>query len=367
MPSKSIRHLTRLPLYLFLQPAIRPSTTITIIHHALRAPKPRYLSSSTPYHIRKSPTNNRHNGFTTEPPKHTSTRTKFTGSDAPPLSFWETYARPPLVPPDTVTPEACHTACKQYVSLALENLPNWQRRCPSLFTLQYVILVLMNSPGSTALAMHITHTLVSLDYAPAILSLAYLGFRSGQLESNIHLTQAKQGLERLSSLTPPNRSSSSSSTYRADALTLAGLIAASRQTPKDDTRALNLFTEASTAFTSSATAQWQWRASAVLAEGKIHARRSRPDLARAVYAAHARELDNADVLYAYAMLLERTDPARVPMLERAAVSACAGAAREMARVELERAEDAGLSKGERYVRRVLADEWLRIAGEKEAA
>ncbi|KAI0883441.1 uncharacterized protein GGS22DRAFT_167006 [Annulohypoxylon maeteangense] len=346
MSTKSLRRLIRLPLTLTLQPTNRPAPNI--IPQSPRTPHLRPLSS-TPRPAKARPSAHRANVV----------RIQFTEADIPPLSFWETHAKPPLIPADTVTPEDCHAACQDYVPLALENKPDWRRVFNPFFTLHYVAVILLNTPGNTSLALHILHTGIALNYAPSILTVARLAFKTNKLDDS-RFVAAKEGLGRLSS--PPRKGPGS--LYRPDALTLSGLAASALQTPKDDERALKFFEEAASVYASVPNAEWQWRTSAVLEQSKIRLRQKRPDLAREVLENNVRELDNAEVLYAYAMLLPDSDPARVRMIERAAISASPGAAREMGRIELERASQPGLSERDRRDRWVFANEWFRIAGDK---
>ncbi|KAI2471668.1 hypothetical protein F4781DRAFT_386276 [Annulohypoxylon bovei var. microspora] len=357
MSTKSFRHLKRLPLYIFWQTTIRPTLPRNISHHAIQV-----SLYSTPSHATKDRSSALR--FRVPANRNSFEHVRFTAADAPPLSFWEAYTQPPLVPPDSVTPSACHEACRKYVSLSLEDGANWRSRCPSLFTLHYVAVILINSSGNKDLAMHVLHTGVTQGYAPTVLTTARLALKAGKL-GRPQFEIAKEALERLSY--PVSSNANRGNHYRPDALTLSGLAASSMNTPKDTDRALKLFSEAAASFASSPGSSWQWRASAVLEHSKILLRQKRPDLARAVLGAQVRDLDNAEACHAYAMLLPPSDPERLALLERAAISGVEAAARELARVELERAAEPRLSKREQRDRRIIADEWLRIAGDEAVA
>ncbi|KAI1454986.1 hypothetical protein F4805DRAFT_295463 [Annulohypoxylon moriforme] len=353
MLTKPPRHFIRLPLYLPPQPATRSATNI--IRHGPRTPHFRPLSY-TPRSPRNPTAKKTFMGplFKYSIPQLTNkTPIRFSKTEIPPLSFWEAYAQPPLVPPETVTPEACRDACERYVTLAPEGGTGWRNHLPPLLTLYYTSVVLLNSPGNTTtLAVHMLQTGAALKYGPSILTTMRIAYKLDKSDDH-RFAKASEGLAVLCS---------GKGQYRPDALTLSGLIASSTQSPKDDVRALKLFKEAAAAFSANPSSLWQWRISAVLEKSKIYVRQKQPDLARAVLKENVSELDNADVLYAYAMLLPDSDPERVSMLERAAISASSAAAQEMGRIEQERASEPGLSDRERHDRRVLADEWFRIAG-----
>ncbi|OTA60779.1 hypothetical protein K449DRAFT_383512 [Hypoxylon sp. EC38] len=364
MSAPYFRHFMRLSpsLHLSRQAAIRSTK---IIHNAGRIPHLRPLTS-TPFQLAK-----------VRVPLHRNTfaQVRFTLADVPPLSFWTSNARPPLIPDGEVSPAEFLAACRRYAYLAIEDAPGWRQRHLStttttasggnfandgtipLSTLHYASILLMRSPAAGGhLATHILHTGVTLNYAPSVLTMARLGLKAGKLD-NLQFSPAKEALERLAS--GRNRDPY----HRADALTLMGLLHARQGTSAGDERALRFFGDAAEAAKTPG-ATWQWRPSAVLEQSRTYIRRKQVDRAREVLRTAARELDNADVCFEYAMLLPADDPERMPMLERAAVSGVEGAAREMGRIELERVAEEGLSSAERREREVLADEWLGIAGDK---
>ncbi|OTA85093.1 hypothetical protein M434DRAFT_400255 [Hypoxylon sp. CO27-5] len=362
MSAPYVRHFMRLSssLHLYRQAAIRPTK---IIYHAGRIPHLRPLTS-TPFRPAK-----------VRVPLHRNTfaQVRFTLADVPPLSFWTSNARPPLIPAGEVSPDEFLAACRRYASLAIEDAPGWRQRDLSttasrgnlgndgtipFSTLHYASILLMRSPAAGGhLATHILHTGVTLNYAPSVLTMARLGLKAGKLDG-LQFSPAKEALERLASAR--NRDPH----YRPDALTLMGLLHARQGTSAGDERALRFFGGASEAAAREPGAAWQWRPSAVLEQSRTYIRRKQADRAREVLRVAARELDNADVCFEYAMLLPVDDPERMPMLERAAVSGVEGAAREMGRIEALRAKEEGLSSAERREREVLADEWLGIAGDK---
>lgn len=358
MSAPYVRHFTRLSLHLSRQAAIRPTK---IIHHAGRIPHLRPLTS-TPFRLAKARVPPHRNSFA---------QVRFTLADVPPLSFWVNHVRPPLIPDGEVSPAECLEACRRYASLAIEDAPGWRQRALSptgpggnredgtipLSTLHYASIMLMSSPATGGhLATHMLHTGVTLDYAPSVLAMARMALKVGRLHDP-QFAATKEALERLAS------GPKSDPYYRPDALTLMGLLHARQGTPAGDERALRFFSDAEKA-ARVPNAVWQWRPSAVLGQSRTYVRRKQPDRAREVLQIAAKELDNAEVCFEYAMLLPADDPERMPMLERAAVSGVEGAAREMGRIELQRAAEEGLSSAERREREVLADEWLAIAGDK---
>ncbi|KAK6953193.1 hypothetical protein Daesc_005493 [Daldinia eschscholtzii] len=317
---------------------------------------------------------------------------RFNQADIPDLPFWLTHAVPPLVPDNEVSPVQCLEACKRYVALATENAPGWQKRHLSatatspaitqdgkipLFTLHYAAAILMlfaHTPGSHFLVVHILTTGTTLGYVPAVLDLARLGQRSGNLNMP-QFEHAKEGLARL--VADPVRSRE----YRLDTLTLAALAQISINTRASTDRAVQLLEEAFKMYEAAAVAAaggekkkkqqqqsgvvfWQWRTSAVLALSKIYVQRKQVQLARQLLSSTAEELDNPELHFLHATLLEPSDPQRSYLLRKAAVSGVEEAAREVARETAESLKEEGLSGWERKARQVIADEWAGIAGDK---
>ncbi|KAI4868951.1 hypothetical protein F4820DRAFT_408361 [Hypoxylon rubiginosum] len=397
MMTTSLRHLVR--LYTPIQQVTR-NPPLPLFRHA------GHILHSRPATVRAR----------VPPGRNSFEKVRFTIADVPPLSFWAEYIKHPMIQPDEVSAAECLEACRRYAALAIENSPGWRQRAltttaptittsngnsggassqddgkVSLRTLNYVFAFLIQSGTAGHLATHIMHSGVMLGHAPSVLTAARLALERDLLDRP-HFAPAKEALERLAasaSSSSPSSSSRSSTKrldrgnssgdgdgdyYLADALTAMGLIHARQNTPAGDERALRFFDRASHA--AAAAAAWQWRASAVLAQTKIHLRRGRRDRARELLRETAPMLDNAEAYYQYAQLLEGEidDPERVALLERAAVGGAEGAAREMSRVELLRLEEedgekkaggkGGLSEREKRDRRFLADEWLVIAGDK---
>ncbi|KAI1479613.1 hypothetical protein F4774DRAFT_381555 [Daldinia eschscholtzii] len=316
---------------------------------------------------------------------------RFNQADIPDLPFWLTHTVPPLVPNNEVSPVQCLEACKRYVALATENAPGWQKRHLSatatspaitqdgkipLFTLHYaaaILLLFARTPGSHFIVVHILTTGTTLGYVPAVLDLARLGQRSGNLNMP-QFEHAKEGLARL--VADPVRSRE----YRLDTLTLAALAQISINTRASTDRAVQLLEEAFKTYEAAAAAAaaggekkqkqqngvvfWQWRTSAVLALSKIYVQRKQLDLARELLSSTAEELDNPELHFLHATLLEPSDPHRSYLLRKAAVSGVEEAAREVARETAESLKEEGLSDWERKARQVIADEWAGIAGDK---
>ncbi|KAI0181082.1 hypothetical protein GGR52DRAFT_583526 [Hypoxylon sp. FL1284] len=383
MPSASLRHLTR--LYGPLRPAARAAAALPLFRHAGPTLHSRPTSSTGKFFNMLG--------------RDVLEQVRFKESDVPPRSFWEERAAPPYIGGDEVTPEECFDACRRYAALAVEGTPGWRRRALvvshptrarardssgkiSMYTLHYVAVLMIQRVSNDAnhMLMHILQTGVVLRYAPSILTLANLALRRNLLDRQ-HFEPTKEALEELAY--PSSSSSAAKSApaarsistrppkpdpYRADALTLLGMEQARLNTDDGDRRALRHLEDAEAAAAAFAATQpsapsdysfWSWHATCLLEQARIHERRGRASRAREVLraAATAGSLDNAAVCYRYAMLLPADDPARAPLLRRAAVSGVDDAAREMSRVEL-----APLEREERARKR---KDWLRRFGGRE--
>ncbi|KAI1413619.1 hypothetical protein F5Y13DRAFT_160741 [Hypoxylon sp. FL1857] len=358
MSATYLRHFTRASLCLTRQAAIRP--TNKLIHNAGTLPHLRHLTT-TPFRAAIA---------RVLPSRNSFAQVRFTKADIPPLSFWTFHVRPPVVPDGEASPAACFEACHRYAELAIEDAPGWRQRALSaaptaagddgtipLSTLHYAALLAMRSPATGGhLATHILHTGVMLNYAPSVLTMARLGFKADKLDKP-QFAPAKDALGKLAS-----SANDRDAYYRADALTLMGLVHARQGTYAGDDRALRFFNDAAQA-ARAPDAAWQWRVSAVLEQSRIYVRRKQIDLAREVLRTASHELDNAEACFEYAMLLPSDDPERTPMIERAAISGVEGAAREMGQIELQRAAERGLSSTERRQRRLIAEEWMGVAAD----
>ncbi|XXG96740.1 hypothetical protein Hte_003031 [Hypoxylon texense] len=297
-------------------------------------------------------------------------KVRFTASDVPPLDFWTEHLQQPWFESDDESPykvgaAACHSACRRYAALAIQDKPGWRQQAlttsptisssgayssrggddgggkVSLHTLNYVVAMLIRSATAGHLATHIVHSGVMLGYPPSVLTMARLGLERDLLDRPQFLP-TKEALHKLATLDPvptfpsssksksnkpgatkqPGRGSSSSSSddddyyYLPDALTAVGLIHARRKEPQGDKRAVRYFDQARAAAASTSTTTatplappsggpgiWQWRASAVLALVEVYLRRGQRDLARALLRESVPELDNAEACYQYAQLL----------------------------------------------------------------
>ncbi|KAI1758974.1 hypothetical protein GGR53DRAFT_186220 [Hypoxylon sp. FL1150] len=417
-PTSSLRHLTRLYSPTVRQQATRRplffrSTAAANVHQILQQSQSRTATAR----VRAPPT------------RATLEKVRFHPDDAPDVPFWEKQLRPPIVPAGEVSAVECFRACRLYVALAIGNEPGWRRKYLttatkssssgnnpqdgngnddgdiSMFTLQYVAVVLIKSNACPAIGIHVLHTGVLLGYAPSILSLARLGLNRDMLDIP-QLAPTKEALQALIASSSTSSSSSSSSTstkskskskskahpnnaakktaaaddndlYLADTLTLMGLAHARHGTASDNDRALRFFGLAGLAASASAssgtTGTWLWRADAVIAQAAIHLKRNQRARALEVLGAAMQEMDDADVTYEYARLLDEGDAERWRLMQRAALRRSDKAAREMGRREWrlleeeeERAREGGkrLSEREKRERRFIADEWLAIAGDK---
>ncbi|KAI5862313.1 hypothetical protein GGS23DRAFT_92510 [Durotheca rogersii] len=346
------------------------------------------------------------------PHRDTFARVRFTVADVPPPSVWAPRARDLLLPEDDklIHPEACSEACGRYAALAISGERGWRHRALSasvsshgndsrilLYTLHYAAVMMITRPPVLAghLATHILHTGAMLDYAPSALTLARIALRRG-LFNGPQFLDARGAVERLA-----RKDSNSSPYYRPDALTLLGLAQIQRQNqqagadPEADDRALRYFEEAAQIFADArrgsgdgdgrpAAVAWQWFSSAVLAQARIYLRRGWERAAVTALRIGVYELDNAEAHYELAQLLRTPSPGETEpgtrregekgggagewmnLLQKAAISNVDAAARELAHLELCRADagtdgEDGLTARER---RVLADEWLGIAGDE---
>ncbi|KAI0376841.1 hypothetical protein F5Y04DRAFT_196753 [Hypomontagnella monticulosa] len=298
----------------------------------------------------------------------------FTKADIPPSSFWYTRIKPPLVQDDEVSPTECFEACTQYASLAIKDAPGWRHRNLTtsekaddgtipIFTLHWAAIIMLLYPFQkvVSLATHILQTGVMLGYAPSILTLARMGLERNILDKPL-FAPTKEALEKLAA-----SKKGPYTKYRPDTLTLMGIMYARLGTPAGEDQALQCFSEAENAASASGTkAEWGWRALAMKEQCEIYVRRKETTRAYELLRENIRELDNPDLCFQYAMLLDFDDPRRLTMLGKAAVSGYIPAAREMARMERVRAAAEDLTDWERFARGVRGDEWFAIA-EKKAA
>ncbi|KAI1805883.1 hypothetical protein F4811DRAFT_203152 [Daldinia bambusicola] len=339
--------------------------------------------------------------------------TRFTQADIPDLSFWLHHAVPPLVPNGEVAPAQCLEACVRYVQLATEGAHGWQKRRLSatatspailadgripLFTLHYAAATLLlfgRTRPCYLLSLHILTTAASLGYVPSVLDLAHIGHRTGGLDRP-QFEYAREGLARLvaaatttnSNNNNPNNRSDSGREYRLDVLTLAAMVQLSEPTTRASTdRAVRLLEEAfktyaaatgatvegekekdTTSTTSTSTPIWERRATAALTLSQLYVDRKQVSRARDLLASVAKELDNPEVYFRWAMLLDESDLRRRVLVQKAAVSGVEAAAREIAREIREslKVEEGGerLSNWDRKAREVMAHEWAAIAGDE---
>ncbi|KAI1640175.1 hypothetical protein F4809DRAFT_665554 [Biscogniauxia mediterranea] len=344
------------------------------------------------------------------PSRDTFARARFKRSDLPPVSFFASQLRPPLITTtNTTTPtlpsaRSCHRALEQYLALALSPSasPTWRDKLPfsdgarassstsssgpSLATLHTGAAALILGPRGPAwrVALHVLHTGALRGYAPSVLTLVRFGLRArglGQPQFEV----AEAALRRLVR-SPPRLEEEDEEEkqgvqrpYLPDAYTLMGLVCAARDTRRDDDEALQWFRRAVESDAAAAEKgsegseeeedhidndRWQWKESCLLGAAKIRIKRG--ELARAEpllrYAADV--LDSAKACSALAMLPGHTD-ARSPFyLGKAAVNGMPDACREMGRRETERASQEGLSEWERKRSLAFADEWMAMVGDK---
>ncbi|KAI1115059.1 hypothetical protein F5Y14DRAFT_412006 [Nemania sp. NC0429] len=295
----------------------------------------------------------------------------------------------------------------------------------SAYTLHYVAVIIMTGAGSGSgqarnIAAHILHTLTGLDYAPSVLTLVRIALET-KVIGRPGYERAVEALERMlrrlgdgsgggSGSGSGNISASSKDgrkpdllpDFAADACTLRALIYAAEDTREGDNNALRWFRRAyevdaaataplkskskSRVDSPTTTAQggkagedgngsggtdpfnprWQWKPSFALGVAAIRMKRGETAKARAMYAMASAELDTATGYAEMAKLLEKIGEAGTDeyaaALEKAATSGDRPAARKMAERERARAAEAGLGRWEKRKRRVLAEEWMAIAG-----
>ncbi|ORY69587.1 uncharacterized protein BCR38DRAFT_419498 [Pseudomassariella vexata] len=283
---------------------------------------------------------------------------RFTASDIPPLSHWESLASQTGNPITALglTPEACLSTMQQYVSIA----PTLQQRpLPTTLAkdkLHSIAVLIITGPPNAAwpIALHMLNTLVSLSYTPSILTMARLGFRTHKL-GEPQFYPARCAFDALARKeTDPN------------ACTLQGLILAAQDTPATDMQALYWFRTAAR-LGGEVRGSWDWQAGCALQMGKVYLRQQEKDKARDIFRYVALELDVAEGCWLYATLLEHGEE-RKGMVLKAAVSGIQEAAREAARLEgleMEKARQEGTLKGwEANLKGCLQKEWETIAGDR---
>ncbi|KAH9903681.1 hypothetical protein F4778DRAFT_94666 [Xylariomycetidae sp. FL2044] len=220
------------------------------------------------------------------PTRHSFLKARFTLSDVPPLSFWLSQARAPLIHAEdapVLTPEACFITAQTYADMALQDRMGWRQRLLTmtedtstdtspnitrhhgkvdvqsnimLFRLHYVAsMIILGPPGPAYhLGTHIVLTLVLLGYEPSVLSLAYLALRRNKLKQP-NFAPAVEALEKIASrhLGPSKEGKGAGSKAsrdgvatlsgqeNLDACTLMGMIYASANDPANDARASEWF------------------------------------------------------------------------------------------------------------------------------
>ncbi|KAI1384447.1 uncharacterized protein F4822DRAFT_363794 [Hypoxylon trugodes] len=321
----------------------------------------------------------------------------FTPVDIPSLPFWIAHAHPPLIPANAdeahLSPEDFFKICQQYVSLAIQNSPDWRQKAIAttistnpnddripLSTLQYIAFILMSSGGSGHLiARHILHTGITFNYPPSILTMARFGVISNAIFKP-QLAAAKEGLDKLASSPklPTTSTSPSKGTnrgndfdaayYRPDALTLKAIIAFLENTSPSTSQGIHLLAEAERAsIPGPPTVRWQWRDLGARYLGiALQIPNQEPknfDQAKKILRRLFYEYDTPEVCYRYASLLDPGDPERLRLMERAAVSGSEDAAREMGGLVRERVERDGGGSGDRDLK-FMAEEWERIGRSK---
>lgn len=280
--------------------------------------------------------------------------------EVPQLAFWENMARPPLV--SGLDPTDCFKAAHAYVDLAIANRPGWRNtlRDPphslSYEMLHYLAAMIVGgSPGPAFhIALHIYQTLVSLDYAPTVLTMTRMAVNRGMLGQ----PQFKEAAERFSALArrrdDPN------------ACTLQGLVLAGKLTPETDRQALEWF-RAAASLGGEEPGSWQWQATCALEMGKVYKRLGEPQRAREIWKYCAETLDTAEGFWLYSTMLDDADPEKYKCVRKAAISGVKDAAREIARLEGTRATEQGDEKSGAWEKKkasVLQREWEAIAGDR---
>jgi hypothetical protein len=180
-----------------------------------------------------------------------------------------------------------------------------------------------------------------------------------------------------------------------DALTLQGIILTKQGTQSHDKQALDSFRRAETVWETkarpSAASQanqrasfavqkgagaeylslpepreprWEWEVTWALEQAKILQKQNRTTEARELYGVAALELDNAMGFWNLARLLggPRDSPERRTYLLKAAISGVQEACRELGELEKMAADREGLSDKERADRKLMSQEWFRLAG-----
>ncbi|KAI1146288.1 hypothetical protein F4825DRAFT_441176 [Nemania diffusa] len=361
------------------------------------------------------------------------TKPRFARADIPPLEFWDLYARAPMV--TDLSAQECLETAEAYVDAALRNAPGWREKrittndipatqppdgspvvrgmapAPDLdrtkpkilsaYTLHYVAVMIVSgrlgqSSPALHLAVHILHTLTSLDYAPSIITLVRIALQRrllGKPQYALAFERLERLLRRIDSKgggggDDKSTNKHSEANLAADAYTLRALIYAADDTREGDDNALRWFRRAYEidAAASKERAQatppssqdagetegvrfnphWQWKVSFALGVAAIRAKRGELGKARDMCEMAASELDNEKGYLEMAKVLERMGEAHtdkyVNSLEQAAASGVQEAMRKMATREWARSEEGGLSKQEKRRRQIVAEEWMLVAG-----
>jgi hypothetical protein len=277
--------------------------------------------------------------------------------DVPSLSFWETTAQTALF--SDANPALCLALAHEYVDRAVINSPDWQTTLNvapfSYSKLHYIAIMITMGPPQAAfnISLHILQTLVTLNYAPSILTMVRMALRRNML-GQPQFQQAESKFRAISGRKDdPN------------ACTLQGMILAAQLTPETDRQAMNWFREAAS-IGGEEPGAWEWQASCALEMGKAYTRLQQPEKARAIWEYCAKQLDLEEGGWLYASSLERSHPERRDLVQKAAIGGNQEAAREMAAYEGSVANKTGASTvgaWDRKAAAVLQKEWEAIAAE----
>ncbi|KAH8194145.1 hypothetical protein TruAng_011692 [Truncatella angustata] len=290
----------------------------------------------------------------------TFAKARFSKMEVPQLAFWKSMARPPLVV-DTEPDEFFRTT-HVYVDLAVADKAGWRITLKdpphslSYATLHYAAAMIMNGPVGPAyqIALHIYHTLVTLNYPPSIITVIRLAFMRNKLGQPQFSLAEEKFAALLRRKDDPN------------ACAMQGIILASKLTPETDKQALQWFRTAAS-LGGEEPGAWDWQASCAMEMGKVYLRMNNTNKANEIWKYCAERLDVAEGAWLYSTLLDHSDPKKYYWVCRAAVSGIQDAAREMARLEGSRTEIEGVGGAGAWDAKsagVLQREWEAIAGDR---
>ncbi|KAI1334167.1 hypothetical protein F5Y15DRAFT_298643 [Xylariaceae sp. FL0016] len=366
--NRCTRQLSRISPSFQVQPALsrrnilacKALTSITLSH--------KYLRSS--FHT----SSGHHAEARALPTRDSFAKARFTMKDVPPRDFFVSQAKTLVPTSHNISADDIHAAVTGYAKLALSSSSDkWLK---SLTTpgdkdlIHYAAICIIVSPRAPSwhLATHILYSLVQVDYAPGILTLAAVGLKSNNLDKP-NFEPSTDALARLL-----DRPDLTDVPEAPDACTLMGLICKKRGTEEDRALALRWFrrayelgmpvrrAEQARGVKPAESDIWQWQTSFALSMAGIYKRRNNVEKARPFLEMAAHDLDHNEGLTRLAIAKVDIDEVeRDRMLTRAAASGNRRAARLLGERLLKSTMEEGISAREKKEREMMAEEWGRLA------